>query len=334
MKDLEQKGALKAPPPPPPPACNPVASCAPSCHAEVRAESWMEPDVDWEGPPKVVTELPAWAGAEEEAADEESAEDIRRLVAESYTIAKKTMDGEATVLEAVDVDGYGLDRSQFDLVEEADEDLKELRILLQCCTRQENRTRLQRALSEFEVKLRVRRTWAWFPLTRYEWAGFEYESPIIKLDFKVPGAGNLPCQDVHCDFGTDWFDLKVWNVAWPEDPGVMYHHRVKKTRLMRDIEPAKSFVKALGDHIYVHLQKVLEPRHGYCAWPDLAAGKGRKPFKYCEEKGDGGLMDFLEGEYEKHEGFDGFRKDIGKAMEKIHRCEPIPGIPDTPMEDD
>jgi len=144
----------------------------------------------------------------------------------------------------------------------------------------------------------------------------------------------LPPEDLHCEFGVDWFDLKVWNVIWPNDPGVTYHHRVKKTRLMRDIVPSECCVKADGDHVYVHLQKVSEPRHGFCAWPDLAAGKGRKPFKYLEDTPDGGLMNFFEGEYEKHEGYDGFRRDIGKAMEKIHRGEPIRGIPDTPMEED
>eukprot|EP00439_Symbiodinium_sp_Y106_P046690 s1146_g5.t5 len=74
-------------------------------------------------------------------------------------------------------------------------------------------------------------------------------------------------------------------------------------------------------HVYVKLQKVYDPRHGYCAWSDLAAGSKRKPFQYQEDAPDGGLMDFLEGEYEKYEGYDGFRYDIGKAMEQVHRCE-------------
>lgn len=260
--------------------------------------------------------------------------DMFKHVSNLYDITKKKLSQEAHVLEGTDVDGWSLDRSQFDLVEEADEDLMELKILLACCTQDGNRERLSRAIREFQIKLRVKRTWAWFPLTSYEWSGYEFEKPVVILDFKVPGVGGLLPDDVHCDFGVDWFDLKVWNVEWPEDPGVKYHHRIKKTRLMRDIVPAESFIKASGDHIYIHLKKVYEPRHGYCAWPDLAAGKGRKPFKYNEDAPDGGLMEFFEGEYEKHEGYDGFRRDIGKAMEKIHRHEPIRGIPDTPIEDD
>lgn len=166
------------------------------------------------------------------------------------------------------------------------------------------------------------------PLKRYEWSGYQYQKPVITLDFHVPGAGALSKEDIHCDFGTDHFDLKIWNVEWPEDPGVKYHHRVRKTRLMRDIEPQRSFVEAEGNHVYVKLQKVYDPRHGYCAWPDLAAGSKRKPFQYQEDAPDGGLMDFLEGEYEKYEGYDGFRYDIGKAMEQVHRCEPVRGLPD------
>lgn len=260
-------------------------------------------------------------------------ESPRQRVHDRYFEERRKLGAEARVLEAVDVDGWSLDRPQFDLVEEADDDLNELRILLRCCGREENRKRIQRAIREFEVRLRVKRTWAWFPVTRWRWSGQEYEKPMITLDFKVPGSGHLPPDDIHCDFGIDWFDLKIWNVEYPEDPGVKYHHRVKKTRLMRDIVPSQSFVKARGDHVYVYLQKVFEVRHGYCAWPDLSAGKGRKPFKYNEDAPDGGLMEFFEGEYEKHEGYDGFRRDIGKAMEKIHRCEPIRGVPDGPMEE-
>ena len=33
-----------------------------------------------------------------------------------------------------------------------------------------------------------------------------------------------------------------------EDPGVKYHHRVKKTRLMRDIVPSDCSVEARGPH--------------------------------------------------------------------------------------
>lgn len=258
----------------------------------------------------------------------------RQQVGERYNHERKKFDDETRVLEAVDIDGWGLERSQFDLVEEADEDIIELRVLLQCCERADNRDRLHRAIREFELRLRAKKTWAWFPLTRWTWSGFEFEKPVISIDFKVPGAGALPPEDVHCEFGVDWFDLKVWNVFWPDDPGVKYHHRVKKTRLMRDIVPAECSAKAVGDHVYVYMQKVCEPRHGYCAWPELAAGKGRKPFKYNEEAPDGGLMEFFESEYEKHEGYDGFRRDIGKAMEKVHRGEPVRGIPDTPMEED
>merc|ERR1712008_24788 len=97
---------------------------------------------------------------------------------------------------------------------------------------------------------------------------------------------------IHCEFGDDWFDLKIWNVKWSNDPETMYHHRVKKTRLMRDIVPSESHVEAVGNHVYVHLKKVKDPRHGYCAWPELCAGKGRKPFKYQEDAPDGGLMEF------------------------------------------
>jgi len=266
--------------------------------------------------------------------EERTLDATRSRITETYAAERQRVEGFAHVLEGLDVDGWGLERSQFDLVEEADEDLTELQVLLQCTERESNRERLRRAIKEFEMKLRVRRTWAWFPLTRYQWSGYEYGKPMIRLDFKLPGAGCLAADDIHCEFGTDWFDLKVWNVVWPDDPGTRYHHRVKKTRLMRDIVPSESSVKARGDHLYVYLQKVNEPRHGFCAWPELAAGKGRKPFKYREDAPDGGLMDFFEGEYEKHEGYDGFRRDIGKAMEKIHRGEPVRGIPDTPLEDD
>lgn len=239
------------------------------------------------------------------------------------------VEDEAQVLEATDVDGWCLDRSQLDLVEQANEDLRELRLLRTCCNRQGNLQRLEKAIREFEVKLRVRRTWAWFPLTRYEWSGFQHEAPILMLDFRVPGIGTLPAEDLYCDFGKDSFDLKVWNVEWPEDPGVKYHHRVKKTRLMRDIVPEKSYIEAAGDHLYVKMQKVFEPRHGYCAWHDLTAGNGRKPFRHDEEAPDGGLMTFLEGQYEKYEGHDSYRRDVGKAMEQVHRREPLRGMPDT-----
>ncbi|CAK0855726.1 unnamed protein product [Prorocentrum cordatum] len=147
---------------------------------------------------------------------------------------KAQADRGARALDANDVDGWKLERPQLDLAEEVDDDLLELQVLLGCCERDGNRHRISAAILEFEVKARVRRTWAWFPLERYEWSGHEYAEPKVKLSFKVPGAGALPARDVHCDFGTDWFDLKVWNVVWPESPEVKYHHRVKKTRLMHN----------------------------------------------------------------------------------------------------
>lgn len=52
----------------------------------------------------------------------------------------------------------------------------------------------------------------------------------VSMDFE---SSSSPCQ-------------QVWNVEWPEDPGVKYHHRVKKTRLMRDIVPAESSYEAKG----------------------------------------------------------------------------------------
>eukprot|EP00913_Durusdinium_trenchii_P000067 g61.t1 len=163
----------------------------------------------------------------------------------SYREAEKTCQ-QRLRSEAVDVDGWKLEKSQMEL---------ELKILLSCCQHEKNRQRLHAAIKEFEVKLRTRRTWAWFPLPRFQWSGFEYEKPCILLDFHVPGVGSLPPEDVHCDFGVDWFDLKVWNVKW-------YHHRVKKTRLLRDIVPSESSVEAQGDHLLVKLQKALDPRHG------------------------------------------------------------------------
>lgn len=229
--------------------------------------------------------------------------------------------------DGLDVDGWALERSQLELVNEAAEDLADLQILADRCTRGDNQSRLKKALQEFQLRLRERRTWAWFPLTCFQWSGFEYGEPALQLSFKVPGAAMLAAEHIHCDFGSDWFDLRVWNVEWPEDPGVMYHHRVRKTRLMRDIVPDQCKVMVERDRVRLRLQKVHEPRHGYCAWPDLTAGKGRKPFRYLEDAPDGGLMDFLEGEYERHEGYDGFRYDIGKAMEQVHRGEPIRGIP-------
>ncbi|CAL1136895.1 unnamed protein product [Cladocopium goreaui] len=244
----------------------------------------------------------------------------------AYQRAKKEFEATPHVLEAVDLDGWTLETSQLQLVEETEEDIKELKILLSCCQHEKNRQRLRQAISEFQVQLRSRRTWGWFPLERFQWSGFEYEKPLITLDFHVPGVGSLPPEDVHCDFGVDWFDLKVWNVEWPQDPGVKYHHRVKKTRLMRDIVPCDCSVEAQGDHLYVKLQKIKDPRHGYCAWSDLSAGRGRKPFKYQEDAQDGGLMDFLEGEYEKYEGYDGFRRDVGQAMEQVHRHQPVRGF--------
>jgi len=47
-----------------------------------------------------------------------------------------------------------------------------------------------------------------------------------------------------------------------------------------------------------------------------------------------GFWSFFEGQYEKHEGYDGFRRDIGRAMEKIHRGEPIRGVPNAPLEEE
>ncbi|CAE7763946.1 unnamed protein product [Symbiodinium sp. CCMP2456] len=247
-----------------------------------------------------VISLPDFVAVQPRSFDDEVVE-ARRRVDDSYEALRAKVDGVPALLEAVDVDGWQLERSQFELVEEVDEDLKELQILLGCCRCPGNRLRLEGALREFEVSLRAKRTWAWFPLKRYEWSGYQYQEPVITLDFHVPGAGALSKEDIHCDFGADHFDLKIWNVEWPEDPGVKYHHRVRKTRLMRDIEPQRSFVEAEGNHVYVKLQKVYDPRHGYCAWPDLAAGSKRKPFQYQEDAPDGGLMDFLEGEYEKYE---------------------------------
>ncbi|OLQ05973.1 hypothetical protein AK812_SmicGene10796 [Symbiodinium microadriaticum] len=167
-----------------------------------------------------VISLPDFVAVQPRSFDDEA----RRRVDDSYEALRAKVDGVPSLLEAVDVDGWQLERSQFELVEEVDEDLKELQILLGCCRCPGNRRRLEQALREFEVSLRAKRTWAWFPLKRYEWSGYQYQEPVITLDFHVPGAGALS----------------------KEDPGVKYHHRVRKTRLMRDIEPQRSFVEAEG----------------------------------------------------------------------------------------
>lgn len=288
----------------------------PPCQMEDRVQRVQPADLEFER-------------ISDEEADANSGHPLEKTSSEvdmAYQRAKKEFEATPHVLEAVDLDGWTLETSQLQLVEETEEDIKELKILLSCCQHEKNRQRLRQAIKEFQVQLRSRRTWGWFPLERFRWSGFEYEKPLITLDFHVPGVASLPPEDVHCDFGVDWFDLKVWNVEWPQDPGVKYHHRVKKTRLMRDIVPSDCSVEARGDHLYVKLQKVKDPRHGYCAWSDLSAGRGRKPFKYQEDAEDGGLMDFLEGEYEKYEGYDGFRRDVGQAMQQVHRHQPVRGF--------
>eukprot|EP00435_Cladocopium_sp_Y103_P067857 s359_g30.t1 len=89
----------------------------------------------------------------------------------AYQRAKKESEATPHVLEAVDLDGWTLEKSQLQLVEETEEDIKELKILLSCCQHENNRQRLRQAISEFQVQLRTRRTWGWFPLERFQWRG-------------------------------------------------------------------------------------------------------------------------------------------------------------------
>lgn len=356
----QQLGDADAPPLAPPPPCYPAAACEPppwsdggqsdDCDDGLLGASRCGEDADVAAAPEVTPEVPepiclsaVASGAAADALEHIDRQLVKAVPGEggpasSRAALRRRVDAarrelrldqlrppEAHGGEMLDVDGWPLPEAQRHIVRAMEEDLFELRVLLSCCQSEGNGQRLGRAVREMEVKLRVGRTWAWVPLTSYRWSGYEHEQPVITVDFKIPGASRLPQEDVHCDFGVDWFDLKLWNVTWPDDPGTRYHHRAKKTRLMRDIVPSECSVQASGNHVYVKLQKVRDSRHGFCAWPDLCAGKGRKPYKFDTEAPDGGLMDFFEGEYEKYEGHDEFRRDIGKAMEKIHRGEPARG---------
>eukprot|EP00928_Gymnodinium_smaydae_P055561 TRINITY_DN39077_c0_g1_i1.p1 TRINITY_DN39077_c0_g1~~TRINITY_DN39077_c0_g1_i1.p1 ORF type:complete len:295 (+),score=56.04 TRINITY_DN39077_c0_g1_i1:57-941(+) len=265
-------------------------------------------------------------------ADESSEERFRNCIArrvererDQRTAAHqevKDCDGDL-----LDVDGWPLEPAQLVLAKQAQHDLEELQILAACADRPNVAKRINAAIHEFELRLRCARTWAWLPLTEYQWHGYEYGSPTITVSFVVPGANSLAADDVHCTFGSDWFDLKIWNLEWPDDPGVKRHHRAVKTGLARDIVPAASFVVAKGNRVRVKLQKVFEARHGHCAWPDLCVGSRRRPFRLDDDAPDGGFAkNFLEAEYDKYEGHDDFRRDIGSALEQVHRGQPPRGL--------
>ena len=149
----------------------------------------------------------------------------------------------------------------------------------------------------------------WNPVSSYGW---DQSNKFVTVYVSgLDGVGDLPKENIVCNFEEDAFDLTVKDLN-----GKSY--RLNVTNLDKSIDVKRSKIKVKSSRVNVMLRKVdgkCSPDH----WSDLRSKQSKDAKERLEKDPSAGIMDLMKDMY--NSGDDKMRETIGKAMLESQRTE-------------
>ena len=145
----------------------------------------------------------------------------------------------------------------------------------------------------------------WKTLDKILLSGLGSGDNFVEVDFRLEGVGNIPPENITCDFTERTFDLKVLGYEGQ-------NWRCVKTNLEKEINADDSKIKIKKNHVVLKLKKKSE-KFVDASWTQLC-GKGKEKVKATSEDPTAGIMDLMKDMY--NDGDSETKKMIGEAMMK------------------
>ncbi len=148
-------------------------------------------------------------------------------------------------------------------------------------------------------------------IDRFSFDAGGYNEKFVTLYVPLPGVGDIPKDQIKCDFEKATFDLIVNDLN-----GKSY--RLKKDNLEHDIVPDKSKIIIKADKVIIKLAKVKGEYGSFDYWSKLTDPK-RKDKEKKTANPSASITELMKEMYES--GDDNMRKIIGETMMKQQRGE-------------
>lgn len=143
-------------------------------------------------------------------------------------------------------------------------------------------------------------------IDRFSFDAGSYNSSHVTIYISLPGIGQHPKDQIHCQFTKESFDLTI-------DGFNGTNYRLLKDNLDKDIDPKTSKIVVKADKIMIKLGKVKN-EYGYDSWTDLTSKKSKESKKQMEKDPQASIMNLMKEMYDS--GDDNMRKMIGETMMK------------------
>ncbi|KAG1685842.1 hypothetical protein DVH05_007678 [Phytophthora capsici] len=139
-------------------------------------------------------------------------------------------------------------------------------------------------------------------ISRFGWEddGYGKEKVSVYIMSGVDGVGNLPKENVTCNFTKTSFDLKIIGLD-------NKNYRLFKQHLEKEIDPAKSSFRVKKNRVTISLYKADKDN----TWMNLTAKNPSKSSKPDTSDPSAGIMDMMKNMYD--EGDDEMKRTIAKA---------------------
>lgn len=142
-----------------------------------------------------------------------------------------------------------------------------------------------------------------------------YNSPTVSIYISLPNIGNIPRENITCDFKSSSFDLKIHDFPIAGDGNnKTCNYRLLKDNLEKDIDAKKSKMIIKADKIVIKLGKVKGEYGSYESWMDLTSKKSKESKMKSKNDPSAGIMDLMKEMYDS--GDDNMKKMIGETMLK------------------
>ncbi|GLD94374.1 hypothetical protein PINS_up002985 [Pythium insidiosum] len=139
-------------------------------------------------------------------------------------------------------------------------------------------------------------------ISRFGWEdeGYGKDKVMVHIMSGIDGVGDLPKENVTCQFTKDSFDLKILGLGGK-------NYRLVKHHLDKEIDASKSSVRVKKNRVAITLWK--QDKHN--SWMNLTAKNPNKPRGANASDPAAGIMDMMKEMYD--EGDDEMKRTIAKA---------------------
>ncbi|KAH7479768.1 hypothetical protein KRP22_010195 [Phytophthora ramorum] len=139
-------------------------------------------------------------------------------------------------------------------------------------------------------------------ISRFGWEddGYGKHKVAVYVMSGIDGVGDLPKENITCHFTKTSFDLKIIGLDGK-------NYRLLKQHLEKEIDPAKSSIRAKKNRVTVSLYKADKDT----TWMNLTAKNPVKTSKPDTSDPSAGIMDMMKNMYD--EGDDEMKRTIAKA---------------------